>query len=93
MIMINRIARSLYGGHQINQKNTGDNGQGLFDYHSTINTFQCVNSELHKTENPELALSPNVAASKDHLRARICSRSGDAQSPVLLVVMVHFDTI
>jgi hypothetical protein len=93
MMMINKIARSLSDGHQINLKNTGDNGQGLSDYHSTINTFQCVNSELHKTENPELALSPKVAASKDQLRARICSRSGDAQSRVLLVVMVHFDTI
>ncbi|KAG2024887.1 hypothetical protein GB937_003587 [Aspergillus fischeri] len=30
----------------------------------TINTLKCVNSELHKTENPELALSPKVAASK-----------------------------
>jgi hypothetical protein len=30
----------------------------------TIYTFKCVNSERHKTENPELALFPNVAASK-----------------------------
>jgi hypothetical protein len=59
----------------------------------TINTCRCVKSELHKTENPELLLSPNAAAAKDQLRARICSRSGDAQSPVLLLVVVHFDTI